>query len=256
MPTASAQFVGTRANLTALLRSAVRIFAGVEADSFDIAKGVQLRIGVALLSKIQQSFIVKSRGGTDEAGIKWQPLKRETIAQRRTTTKEKFGFRIQGKRVRGLLTPAQDRLWRKIFGSRKALFMSKFGLGEKEASARAAKIAWAILKAQGAKTKLEVLGGRVVDVLRDTGELFRSFSPGVEDRPSRADGQVFQTTPGRVIVGTNKKPWHHAGIPGRLPSRPFWPLDNTLPDAWWDALLLAGQRGVLKAFTLLLERRA
>ena len=36
---------------------------------------------------------------------------------------------------------------------------------------------------RGAKTKVEVLGGRQVEILRDTGVLFNSLSPGREDQP-------------------------------------------------------------------------
>lgn len=255
MPNATVTFQGSRADLLALLRQLPRILAGTEADPYGVAQALQLRLGVALLSKIQQSFVAKSRGGTGEDGIRWPPLKRETIAQRRTTRAERKALGITGRRERGLLTPAQNERWRKLFATRKDWLQAKFGLGAREAAARAAQIAWATLKAEGAKTKLEVLGGRQVDTLRDTGELFRSFSPGVEDRPSRAEGQIFEVPPGQVIVGTNKKPWHHKGIPGRLPARPFWPLDGVLPGVWWDHLLRVYQRGLLRALVLILEGR-
>lgn len=249
---ATLEFRGTRADLVRLLNAIPAALAGV-ADPLGIARGIQLRAGVALLSKVQQAFIVKSRGGTGEDGIRWKPLKRETIAQRRTTRGERKALGISGTRVRGLLTPSQDRRWRQIFGTRLARMLAS-GVGYGEATAAAARIAWAILKSEGAQTKLDVLGGRQVDILRDTGELLRSFSPGVEDKPSGAPGQVFQTPPSRVIVGTNKKPYHHAGIPRRLPARPFWPTDGRLPEAWAVAILAAMDRGLVRAISLLVER--
>ena len=74
------------------------------------------------------------------------------------------------------------------------------------------------------------------DILRDTGLMFRSLSPGVFSFDSAAPGaefQIFDRLPGRVIVGTNRYPQHHTGIPGKLPKRELWPSDGNLPEAWW-----------------------
>src|SRR5437868_10069394 len=51
-------------------------------------------------------------------------------------------------------------------------------------------------------------------ILRDTGLLFNSLSPGISARPN----------PGQVIVGTNdpKAAWHHRGTT-TIPARPLWP---------------------------------
>lgn len=241
-------FAGSRDELRRLLADVPRILSGHAPDPLGIARGLQLRLGVALLSKVQQAFIVKSRGGTGEDGIRWKPMKPASIAGRRTTGGERRQLGISGKRVRGLLTPAQDKRWRSIFAKEKARLIAKFGLGDKEAAARAAQKAWAILKSEGAKTKLAVLGSRQVDIMRDTGRLFRSLSPGVEDRPSGADGQVFQTPPGRVIVGTNVV---YAAYQHRL--RPLWPPGGRLPEAWWQQLVKAGVRGLAQAVRLLIE---
>jgi hypothetical protein len=92
----------------------------------------------------------------------------------------------------------------------------------------------------GAKTKLDVLGGRTVDIGRDTGLLFRSLTPGVDDRPSGAEHQVFETPPGAVIVGSNLP---YAGRFHR--DRPLWP--GTFPPPWWVALQAAAARGLMVA---------
>ncbi len=76
-----------------------------------------------------------------------------------------------------------------------------------------------------------------VPILIDTGLMLRSFSPGVFDLHSygpKADFQIFDRLPGRVIVGTNRYPQHHTGIPGRLPKRELWPSDGNLPAVWWE----------------------
>lgn len=245
----------TRQQVDARLRKAVAAVLGHVPDSRGVGEALLTRVGVRLLSLIQQAFIVKARGGTDSAGIKWAPLSPATIAQRRVSSAEKKRLGITGKRVRGLLTPAQDRRWRQIYGSRLATLRA-MGINHGEASARAAQIAWAVLKESGAKTKIGLLGSREVEILRDTSELFRSFEPGTERTRVRADGQIFEVSPGSVVVGTRKKPWHHAGVAGRLPARPYWPTDGTLPDDWNEALLDTIARGLVRAIGLYLQRAA
>lgn len=246
----------TRQQVEGRIRRSIAAVLGRVPDPDGTVHGLLMRLGVRLLSLIQADFVTLSRGGTSTWGIKWAPLKPATIAQRRTSRAELKSLGITGRRVRGFLTPAEDRIWRRIFATRLA-WLRAHGMSEGAAKGRAAAIAWTALKAMGAKTKLEVLGSRVVDVLRDTSELFRSLSPGFEDQPSNADGQIFQVEPGRVTVGTNKKPWHHAGNPARnLPARPFWPTDGNLPPEWRDALLQTLLRGLVRVIILDLQADA
>lgn len=235
-------FYGTREDLRRLLAKLPRILAGTEADVAGIAKGLQLRLGVALLSKIQQAFIVKSRGGVGDDGIKWPPLKRETIAGRRPPPHKK-----RGERPMGLLTVAQDKRWRQIFGRKRAELIVKSGMSPGEASIRAAQLAWGILKREGAKTRIGTLGGRQVDIGRDTDIMFRSFSPGVDDKPSGAADQVFDIPPGRVIVGSNVPYFPHFHK-----RRPCWP--DQLPPTWWRALMGTAKRGLIRAIVLLMAQ--
>lgn len=239
-------FRGTHADIARLMRQIPIALAGGP-DPYRIAQALQLRCGVAVLSQIQQDFVTKSRGGTGRDGIKWLPLRRETIAQRRTTSTERRQLGITGKRVRGLLTPAEDTRWRQIFASRLAKL--RLMMGDAEAKAQAAQIAWAILKSQGAKTKLDVLGARQVDIGRDTFRMFRSLSPGVEGRPSGEPEQIFRTPPGAVVVGSNVPyfvPFHR--------KRPVWPADGRLPKAWADAITAAIKQGIVRVIALLVER--
>jgi hypothetical protein len=239
-------FRGSRDDLVRVLRQIPAALAGGP-DPFGIARDIQLRCGVALLSQIQQDFITKSRGGTGRDGIKWAPLLRSTVAQRRTTGQERKSLGISGKRTRGLLTPAQDKRWRAIFASRVAKL--RLMMSDGEAKARAAQIAWTILKSEGAVTKLQVLGGRQVDIGRDTSRMFRSLSPGVEDRPSGESEQVFEVPPGAVIVGSNV-PY----FPAFNKRRPVWPADGQLPPAWADAVAIAMRAGITRAVALIVER--
>lgn len=231
-----------------VIRQLVRALAG-RASTSSVVQGVQLRIGVAALSGIQRDFITKSRGGIGEDGIQWEPLKPSTIAARRLGKGELKSLGFGGRRHRGLLTASQDALWKKTFAQTKAYLMAKFGMEEQAAAGIASGKAWNVVKKAGAKTKLEVLGTRKVDILVDTGELRRSFSPGIDNRPSHAEGQVFRTPPGEVVVGTNKKPWHHN-------KRPFWRHDGNLPASHWKSILGAANRGVLEAVAMIAAGRA
>lgn len=242
------QFRGTTPEVKAILKSIPAILAGHAPDPHGIARAVQLRVGVAALSQIQQDFLIKCRGGAGADGITWPPLKRSTIAARRTTRQERKSLGITGRRTRGLLTPAEDKLWRQIYGTRLARL--RLHMGESAARAKAAAIAWAELKRRGAKTKLDVLGGRKVDIGRDTGRMFRAFNPGVDDRPSGEVDQIFDTPTGSVIVGNNVPyfPAFHA-------RRPCWPSDGSIPPAWRPAIHAAAARGVVRAVEILLQMR-
>lgn len=239
-------FKGTRAELAARLRGLTAALSGRGPDADGVADAVLLRGAVALLSQVQTAFIAKARGGTGSDGIKWPPLKRATVAGRRTSRAELKSLGIKGKRTRGLLTPAQDKRWRAIFASTLAKLRAR---GTGGAEALAAQTAWAVLKSEGAKTKLDVLGGRAVQILTDTGRLLASLSPGIEgDPPARRAGQILDVGPGKITVGTNVEyaERHHRGDPSKgLPARPLWP--ETLPDAWLAAVNMAIVRGLLKA---------
>ena len=237
---------GTRAGFFALLAKVAAGAGGSGEYAQQVGRGIALRMGVALLSQAQQAFLVKSRGGTGSDGIRWKPLSPKTIAARRVTREEKRALGIGGRRERGLLTPAQNKRWKQIFGSRLGQFVAR-GIPLGEAKGMAAKIAWAVLKSEGALTKLAVLGSRKVDIGRDTGVLFRSLTPGVEDRPSGADDQVFEATAGSVVVGTNvpyASDFHK--------DRPLWP--DTIPDVWMDAVNRAAARGIAAELVRLAER--
>lgn len=242
---ATVTFRGSRAELTRLLRLAAAIAAGRVSDPTGVALGLQLRVGVAALSQVEQDFVVKSRGGTGVDGVRWPPLTRATIAARRVTPGERKAAGIKGRRVRGLLTPAQDRRWRAIFASRLARLRL---LGVPGAKGIAARIAWAVLKSEGAQTRLAVFGGRQVDIGRDTGRMFRSLSAGVEDRPSGEAEQIFRAFPGRVIVGSNV-PY----FPKFNAKRQVLPRGNAIPQAYWPAIRAAAQRGLMAIVTKLVE---
>lgn len=249
----------------ATVRRLARILCGRESDEMGIAKGVQSSVGFAALSDIKDDFIRKSRGEIGEDGVKWKPLSREYLAYGRrfgrgeqAELKRTAGLdrshRYGPGATKGLLTAEQLKLWRQFFAMHLARL--RLSLDEDEAKARAAQIAWNKIKAEGAKTKLEVYGNRQVDIGRDTGVLLNSLSPGelssdgTYSKPSGDGGaeQVFQTLSNGVIVGTNVA--YAAAFNKR---RRFIPEEGKVPTAWLDRWAAVLHQGVLVGTRLLLE---
>ena len=178
-----------------------------------------------LYKEIGKAYLTKSGGGSDEMGDKWKPLSKKTIAYRPIRGKEKQSFSKAiggGKRTRGLLSPAQDKLWKGIFASTMKRLAPIMGLGA--AKAQAAKTAWAILKSKGANTKLAMLGGRKVPIMIRSGRLYKSLKEGklsgTNYIPSSPD-QIFEVERrGRVRLGT-EVPYAER----QAKERPLWPKD-------------------------------
>ena len=178
-----------------------------------------------LYDQIGKAYLIKSEGGSDAIGDKWKPLSKRTIAYRPLAGKEKQSLSEViggGKRTRGLLTGSQDKLWKGIFASTMKRLAPIMGLGA--AKAQAAKTAWAILKSKGAKTKLDMLGGRKVPIMIRSGRLYNSLKAGklagTSYIPSSAD-QIFEVErQGRVKLGTDVP---YAGV--QAEKRRLWPED-------------------------------
>lgn len=240
------------------------ILAGRAPDEFNIQRGFMLRLAVAFLEKVKLAFITKARGGTDEAGESWPKLSRKYLAYGRrfgrgeqAALKKAAGLGRANNR-RGLLTAAQDKRWKKIYARNLAWLAARESIGE--AKAHAASIAWAQLKREGAQTKLDVYGNREVEILRDTGILFNSLSPGLLS-PRGADAaysakpnQIIRFRQGELIVGT-EVPYasrHHNGV--KVPQRRLWP--RNIPASWYAYFTRQADAGLAKGIELLSGGRA
>lgn len=243
-------FRGSREDAKRIVARLALALVGKDAAEAQVARSVFLAVGVAALSDIKADFVRKARGGTGEDGVKWKPLKKETVAySRRFGPGEKArlkraaglgsGHRFAPGGKPGLLSAQQLKQWKAIYAS--ALKRLMASMDEAAAKRRAAQIAWAVMKKRGAKTMLEVFGNRPVEVLRDTGILMNSLSPGVWTeggyrKPSQPGGsdQVFDLAANGVTVGTNV-PYaeaHQNGDPSRgIPARPFLPRGDA-PEVW------------------------
>ncbi len=209
-----------------------RYISGQLPDIHGYGRRFKMYVAHHLIDKIHEAFLVKSDGGTDETGMKWKPLKRETIAQRPLAPGEATELKIRnlGRGGRGLLTLSQNRKWKGIFASVFKRMLLK--VGEAEAKRIAARTAWAILKADGAKTKLDVLGNRHVKMLQVSLRLIKSLEPGhlSDDAYSPPKEQIFQSHWGAVTIGT-KVPY--AEFQHRM--RPLWPDVSAMNRAGWTS---------------------
>lgn len=270
MPTVSYQ--GTNRDVRRLIFGLVAGLSGRDDEFSVLVTGIKLRIGLTALQLVSEAFDDKSEHGAGSDGIQWAELSPETIARRRLGPGDEKMLKGEGihptQGLRPFLTPAQDARWKRIFAQVKARMMGRFGMDEGAASARAGQAAWSVLKAEGARTKLEVLGSRFVQIGKDTGRLAASLSPGIEDpgnfpldgtapppetvSNSKPGDRILVTTdPGKVIVGTAVEYAERFSA-----KRPLWPSGGALPAAWEEELSRVCGSAVSEAIVRVLQEAA
>lgn len=268
---ATIRFQGSRADVTRVVQQLAAMLTGRAQDNDQIARGFMLALGFAALSDIRAAYIEKARGGTDAMGIKWQPLAPETIANRRVgpgAKKARISVSDTAGQRLDKITQAQlvrDRERIRNRETKKAFRRFQLSLPRAEALRRARIVGGLKATADTGKTKVQTLGNRDVEILRDTGILFNSLSPGLlqgarYQKPTDQGGeqQIMETFPGELIVGTNV-PYattHQRGDPSRnVPARPFLPGDNyPVPQIWWDRWLRAANAALVSSIQILFRR--
>ena len=240
----------SRADVEHFLRSLPDVLAGNVPDRYGIARGMRARVGYTMLSLVKLDFEEKGRGRSGADGEKWKPLSKHYLAYQRPVTGRKppkAGKHAPGGKD-GFLTKAQLKRWRQIYARNLARFAVDMDLAA--AKARAAAIAWTVLKQQGAQTKLEVFGNRQVGVDYqigvNSGAMRNSLTPGqlnesgVDATYAAADeSQVFEETQSSVVVGSGMA---YAGAFHKL--RKLWP--DTFPDDWWEEITGAIVGGLVR----------
>lgn len=200
-------------------------------ESNDTGKAILVAMSNALLIKIKEAFIIKSRGGIDEAGDRWTPLNPKTIAYSRSPRS-----RVEKGRSscpsQSLSKKQQERWWDLY---RQGLAIHK---GDK---ARAAKRAWFILKSEGAKTLFDKYAHGKPDILKNSGKLLSSIGiKGIitNSIEIHADPKICPYAAA-----------HHNGVPGKLPQRRLWPPVKNWPQNWWDDILNSATKLVVEQLT-------
>jgi hypothetical protein len=233
----------------AAIRQAIASIPSAARQGGTAANAMMVRCGLAILGRIKQAFIVKSRGGTDDARDSWKPLSPRTIAYS-TTRGRGVGGRSKAVRAREArpsqaLNKKQQERWWEVYRRQLARYKGDKG--------HAAAAAWVVLKMEGAQTLVDKYGHRRVEILRDTDLLFNSLSPGTPTAES-----VFRVAQGSVTVGTNRKgaAAHHRGVPGRLPQRRLWPLVSRWPTTWWADIRDQVKQGLLEIATYIARNKS
>ena len=254
----------TREQVLAILRQVPAIASGHGQSAAGLQQALLIRMGLALLGRIRTAFIAKARGGSDESGLRWPPLKKTTIAYSRRHPGVLFPGKLRAPFAPSwMLTKEQRARWWSVYrsvGGRAPAGAPYHARGAPRGWGAA--IAWMVLKREGAKTLLSEYGGTKVEILRDKGLLLNSLSPGVVvgqqalSAPPKVENQVFDLGRGEVIVGTNRKfaATHHRGIPGRLPQRRLWPEPSRWPQNWWRDITEQGVYGLVDIVLYLLQR--
>lgn len=73
------------------LREVVAAIPQLARSGASEADAIMARIGLTALGRIRRAFVVKARGGTDEAGDSWQPLSPKTVAYSKTRQRGRGG---------------------------------------------------------------------------------------------------------------------------------------------------------------------
>lgn len=236
-----------REKLLELSRFLPSIISGRRIDQFGLRPVYWNAYRHHLMSKIHEAFMIKSEGGADETGESWKELKRETIAQRPLSRGEIGKLNVGGRgskafkrRERGLLTPEQNKIWSAIFASTTARLRPT--LGEAEAKKQAAELAWGILKARGAQTKLEVLGRRTVPILIASGRLEEAMRPGTltKNHLSSPEEQEIISTGSKLQIDIDVPYSGHVHKKRRL-----WPSVRKM-QGWLTEAAQAGANAVAK----------
>ena len=250
---------GTRQGVREVIAASVSEAVG---GSSEDAQALLVRMGLVALMKIKQAFVEKSKGGTDEAGESWPKLAKSTVAYSRRhpgvpKSKQRAAFAPSW-----MLTKKQRKRWWELYRS----FLGKapqgaayHQRGAQVGSGWAAARAWKILKDEGAQTLMMKYGDEQLYILRSTGALMNSISPGIDPSETRppvpppkpqgegGENQVFRLGYGSVIIGTNRKHalTHHEGT-ARIPQRRLWPEPSKWPQEWWDQIIEQGKLGLLE----------
>lgn len=261
-------FHGGRQEAARIVKATLASLVG--AARSEAAQGVFIAVGIAALSDIHADFIRKARGEVGEDGNTWPRLDPKTLAYSRrfgpgeqSALKKAAGLgranRFAPGGNKGLLTAAELKRWRKLYSASLARLAASMPLGK--AKGIAAAMAWAKLKSEGAKTKLDVYGHREHEALRDTGVLLNSLSVGVESTFGSYDppeDQVFGLQENGIIIGTSVvyAGVHNEGYAKKgIPERRFLPKPDQVPPMWLERWLTAGMRALSIGIEMNLLRR-
>ena len=170
-------------------------------------------------TSVAAAYDIKSSGGIDDLGIKWEDLTIKTKAYDRPDLRNTILLPNISPH-RPTLTAQQDREWRAEYvyqleqyprieeeyesGRQRAFAFLVQVEDERRAHSRAAAYAWAEVKEKwGAKTLLDLLGLKKASLLRVTDRLRNSYEPGEGTPYTPPADQVFKPLVGGLELGSS-----------------------------------------------------
>lgn len=261
---------GTAEALEQKIQDLPHVISGRVPDSTGAVHWLLLRVGMVVLDLVKDAYVTKSEGGTDQMGIKWEPLSPVTLILRRTRTGAKTITRLknqlkkgtmkQRKAMRGLVKEQHERLKAIIYGKTKEdraarsrakrILEKKFAKGLIRRTEYLEKKKVLEGKAKPQKLKDLAIAGAFAMILRDTGRLLNSLSP------AGASGDtILLAGPGWIECGSrvDYMKYHQSAAPRalkkdgtpRLPRRQILPDDvGQFPAEWWAKINDAFQSGL------------
>ena len=243
--TAAARFSRTRKSfrhIFGVVRDAVRSLAtGRGRFGKSMRRLLFSRYAHVMFDKISEAYWDKAHGAADSLGNRWPPLHPSTIASRPVTWRDRDRLKTKKRTKRGLLSPAQDSLWRSIFVQNIKILMAQ-GMQEQDAKRKAAARAWMTLKETGAKTRKGDLSERRVPIMIDSKRLLNSLQPGslsvFSYRPP-SKNQIYRIKGSTLEIGTRVRhaKFHKHGTKTMPPRPPFPSAESMAP---WTRKALQG----------------
>lgn len=163
----------------------------------------------SLFESIYKSYKARSEGGADDRGMTWQDLAPVTKAYKKNRKGHLTGNqrrKLNNQDTLGLLTPAQHKEWKYVFGKTYGKLKPMAGENEDDIKALAAKKAWYVVKQMGAETLIGTLGNAQMPIMKETGLLLDSLKPGKVSKVKYIKGhrnQVVRLRAGELEIGTN-----------------------------------------------------
>lgn len=242
----------SRDDVLGRLRQLPAMAAGRTSEGREASRGLALRLGVVTMSFLKEAFIIKARGGVDAAGEKWAPLSPVTIRKRLSKGrlgKKQLPLKVRRALERFIAAKAEYIKAAKRAGGFKKAKQSTMDKANAKVRRLEAKLKKYKARLEKAETELQTaIAG--IEILRDTGRMFNSLSPG-ESGQLNADG-VLVVNPGEIVFGTNVEyaADHMTGRDGsdgqpKMPARPLWPDPEKWPSDWWRQIGQAAGDGLL-----------
>lgn len=177
------------------------------------------------MSQLYTSFMIRSRGGSDDLGNSWKRLSPRTHAYKPLTTIDRQNHSLEDDTFRGLLNSTQDRVWRAIFARNYNALLDS-GMDKEQAAHVAASKAWGVLKSKyeartlislNRNTPINIRTGRLVNTIRPGQIQANNYVPPPGQRVTYIPGKklsvkfdvpyIDEVDKVRPIIPENIQPW-------------------------------------------------